>query len=195
MSLPWSSVQTPCPLVRAWSGMASSGLGEQRRPSPQWAVWTPQDAPFSRAQAMQQPHPGSLSTCLQSTGMAGQSLSLSCEQGAQRMGSGPTTGDDLTTAKTARATAATKISFSYNPGISSLQTNILFGLVLPLDLLSLTVLFFLNWFPRTSSRSIYVDLWPPEALMIDRYKMCFYKAASSGGWPCLTCVAPGSQGL
>lgn len=65
---------------------------------------------------MQQPQPGSFSTCLQSAGMAGQLFSFSGTQGAQWIGSGPTTGDDLTTARTARED--TKISFSYNPGIS-----------------------------------------------------------------------------
>jgi len=119
-TVPWprSSVQTPCPLVRAWSGLASPGLGVQRRPPPQWAVWTPQDAPFSRAQAMQQPQPDSRRTCAQSVGTAGHPASVSCVQAAQRMGSGSSTGDDLTEAKTARAAAAaTSVIFSCNPGI------------------------------------------------------------------------------
>lgn len=118
--LPWprSTVQIPCPLVRACSGLASPGLGVQRRPSAQWAVWTPQEAPSSSAQAMQQPQPGSLNTCLHSAGMAGQSFSFCWVQGAQRMGSGPTIGDDLTTDKTTRAAAATNVSFSLNPNIS-----------------------------------------------------------------------------
>lgn len=79
MGLPWpsSSVQTPCPLVRAWRGLASPGLGTQRSPSAQWAVCTPQDTPLSRAQAIQQPQPGSLRTCWQSVGMAGQAFSFS----------------------------------------------------------------------------------------------------------------------
>lgn len=128
MSLPCSPVQTPCPLVRACRGLASPGLGVQCRPSAQWAVWTPQDAPFSRAQAMQQPQPGSLSTWLQSAGMAGQLLSFSWVQGAQRIGSDPTTGDDLTTAGTARLTAATSIIFWYNPGISKIFSDLLASL-------------------------------------------------------------------
>ncbi|TNN37695.1 hypothetical protein EYF80_052145 [Liparis tanakae] len=108
-----SSVQTPCPLVREWSGLASPGLGVQRRPLPQWAVWTPQDAPFSRAQAMQQPQPDSRRTCGQSGGTAGHPASVSCVQAAQRMGSGSSTGDDLTEARTARAAAAaTSVIFS-----------------------------------------------------------------------------------
>lgn len=116
---PSSSVQMPCPLVRAWSGLASPDLGVQRRPRAQEAVWTPQEAPFSSAQAMQQPQPGSRRTCRQSAGTAGQSFSFCWVQGAQRMGSGPTSGDELTTAKTTRATAVTN-SFSYNPSISRL---------------------------------------------------------------------------
>lgn len=69
---------------------------------------------------MQQPHPGSRFTCAQPAGTAGQLLSISSVQAAQRMGSGATTGDDLTEAKTARAAAAaTRVSFSCNPGIFS----------------------------------------------------------------------------
>lgn len=41
------------------------------------------------------------------------------------MGSGPTTGEDLTTAKTAKDdTATTSVNFSYNPVISGLQIKI-----------------------------------------------------------------------
>lgn len=69
---------------------------------------------------MQQPQPGSLSTCVHSAGMAGQPINFSCVQGAQRIGSGPTTGDDLTTAADATV-ATTSRSFSYNPDISDLQ--------------------------------------------------------------------------
>lgn len=151
-------MQTPRPLVRAWRGLASPGLGIQRRPSPQWAVWTPQDAPFSRAQAMQQPHPGSLSTCLQSAGMAGQLFSFSCVQGTQRIGSGPTTGDDRTTTKTARPTAATNVSFSCNLCISRIQINVFFSVLR----------FQTAWYDCSFlSSNIYMEIWPPEKLMID----------------------------
>lgn len=161
---PWSSVQIPCPLVRAWSGLASPGLGTQRRASPQGAVWTPQEAPFSRAQAMQQPQPGSLSTCLQSAGTGGQLFSFSCVHGTQRIGSGPTTGDEFPTARTARVTAATNISFSYNPGISSSQICSCLGDCL-CRLLCVNVVFLLKWILRSSY--IYMEMWPPEELMID----------------------------
>lgn len=118
-------MQTACPLVREWRGLGSPGLGVHLKPPAQWAVYTPQDAPFSRAQARQQPQPGSLSTCLQSEEMAGHSFSFSWVQGAQRIGSGPTTGDDIATAKKAKTTnAATNVTFGYNPDISSLQVQI-----------------------------------------------------------------------
>lgn len=183
LGVPWpkSSVQTPCPLVRAKSGRASPGLGEQRRPSPQWAVWTPQDAPFCRAQAMQQPQPGSLSTCWQSAGTAGHPSSFSSVQGAQRIGSGPATGEGLTLASAARdATVATKMHLLYTPVIFRLEVRLGFGLGSSLFFLSSAdcsvrlVLFLLKGFPR--SGGIYAPFCPHLRCINDwhtdhRYKL------------------------